>query len=153
MASATLKRMDWRHLWAVSAIEDATFPAPWSFGVFASELGELESDWFVAIEDGQVTGYVGLKQQGGVGHLMNIAVRADRRGRGIGRSLMTQAFDAARLRSLASVTLEVRASNLDAQRFYAKHGFVAVGRRRAYYTDSGEDAVLMTAKTPAGAAL
>lgn len=150
MTMAVLRPMRLDHLEDVCRIERDIFPSPWSFPQFGSELVDPASDWFVALDDDEVVGYVGVKEQDGMGHLMNIAVRADHRLSGAGGRLLAAAFDAARSRGLSAMTLEVRASNVDAQSFYRRHGFVAVGRRRSYYTDNGEDAVLMTVRLASG---
>ena len=77
------------------------------------------------------------------GHVTNIAVREDARGRGIGemaaRALMQLAADT----GIRYMTLEVRRSNLAAQSLYRKLGFVEVGFRRRYYADNNEDALVM----------
>jgi ribosomal-protein-alanine N-acetyltransferase len=141
---STIVEMDLSHISAIHAIEVDTFPTPWSVGMLLVELVKPESDWFVALEDGQVVGYVGVQQIVEVAHLLNLAVHPARRHRGLGHELLGRALDTARSRGLPAITLEVRESNVDAQRLYSSAGFVSVGRRRRYYTDTDEDAVLMT---------
>lgn len=141
--------MSYEHVQAVHAIEKAIFPTPWSLEVFLVELVKPESDWYVALEGDEppgreVVGYVGLSQMADVGHLVNLAVRPANRRAGVGTVLLDRALQAARERGLVEVTLEVRDSNLEARRFYEDMGFAVVGRRRGYYTDTKEDAVLMT---------
>jgi len=148
---ADIVRMDHTHLEPMVAIEADTFPTPWTFGHFIVELSKAESDWFVALEDGRVVGYAGLAQLVGEGHILNIAVRGDRRRLGIGSALMTRIIEAAKERELDMVTLEVRAGNLEAQHLYRKFGLRTVGLRKGYYSDTGEDAVLMTVWLVAGA--
>jgi len=76
-------------------------------------------------------------------HVNNIATRPDSRRKGVGESLMASAIDEARLRGVRFVLLEVRASNNAAQLLYVKLGFHYVGRRRDYYRQPVEDAMLM----------
>jgi ribosomal-protein-alanine N-acetyltransferase len=91
-----------------------------------------------------IIGFAGLWMLAGEAHITNIAVRAKHRRRGIGEDLLIGIIELAVRLEAHLITLEVRASNRDAQKLYAKYGFVRVGRRRGYYTDNREDAVLMT---------
>jgi ribosomal-protein-alanine N-acetyltransferase len=77
-------------------------------------------------------------------HIVAIATHPEYRRRGIGERLLSRALELAREREARAVTLEVRVSNLPAQRLYEKFGFRRVGVRRRYYTDTGEDAIIMT---------
>jgi ribosomal-protein-alanine N-acetyltransferase len=91
-----------------------------------------------------VYGFAGLWLLAGEAHITNIAVREKYRRRGIGELLLISMIELALELGAHLVTLEVRASNTDAQSLYAKYGFVRVGLRRGYYTDNREDGVLMT---------
>lgn len=77
-------------------------------------------------------------------HITTIAVRKAYRRQGIGEQLLISIIEMAALMNAKVVTLEVRVSNIPAQSLYKKYGFQRVGLRRAYYTDNGEDALLMT---------
>ncbi len=98
----------------------------------------------VAVEDGAVAGYAVLSSVLDEGSLDNIAVSPAYRRRGIADALLGDILRQAREQALASVTLEVRASNAPAIALYRKHGFAEVGRRRNYYEKPREDAILMT---------
>jgi ribosomal-protein-alanine N-acetyltransferase len=91
-----------------------------------------------------VIGFAGLWMLAGEAHITNIAVRIKHRRRGIGEALLIGIIELAVKLEAHLITLEVRASNRDAQKLYAKYGFVRVGQRRGYYTDNREDAVLMS---------
>ena len=91
-----------------------------------------------------VAGYVSVWYQGEDAHITEIAVRENHRGRGIGELLLIGALRAAVEYGSKAMTLEVRVSNLIAQRLYEKYGFKSVGIRKAYYSDNREDAVVMT---------
>jgi N6-L-threonylcarbamoyladenine synthase len=133
-----------RDLERVVAIERSTFPAPWTRGMFLDELLQGKSRaWFVADSPWGIVGYAGLMEADGEGHVMNLAVRADARGCGLGSALLARLFGEARRRRLARLTLEVRPSNTPALALYAATGFTEAGRRPGYYSDSGEDAVVM----------
>ncbi len=128
----------------VVAIERATFPTPWTRGMFVDELLQGRSRaWFVADSPWGLLGYAGLMEVDGEGHILNLAVRGDARGRGIGAALLEAVFDEALRRELARLTLEVRPSNVAARAMYAAAGFSEEGRRPGYYADSGEDAIVM----------
>lgn len=95
--------------------------------------------------DGQcLIGFAGLWMMAEEAHVINIAVRGLNRRRGIGELLLIAMIDLALEMKAEIITLEVRASNLAARRLYSKYGFTRVGLRRGYYTDTGEDGVLMS---------
>jgi len=154
----------------VAAIEEAVFPLPWSASSFTYELrsnpyshylvarlrhqptpdrltrfrevlhrltGSQELDWRIA-------GYGGFWLVMDEAHISTLAVRPDLRRRGIGELLLVSLIDWAIELHAAVVTLEVRVSNLAAQALYEKYGLVKVGRRKAYYSDNREDALIMT---------
>ncbi len=77
-------------------------------------------------------------------HITTIAVRKAYQRRGIGERLLIAIIEMAARLNAKVITLEVRISNIPAQTLYEKYGFQRVGLRRAYYTDNGEDALLMT---------
>ncbi|KAA6456929.1 ribosomal-protein-alanine N-acetyltransferase [Acidobacteria bacterium AB60] len=80
--------------------------------------------------------------------LESIAVMQSHQGGGVGRTLLAELQRQLQSRGISEITLEVRASNIAALRFYQAHGFTEIGRRPGYYPDSGEAAVLMTAPIP-----
>ncbi|MBT3363938.1 MAG: ribosomal protein S18-alanine N-acetyltransferase [Chloroflexi bacterium] len=92
-----------------------------------------------------IAGFAGMWFMADEAHLITIAVRKSQQGLGLGQSLLMAVINTA-LRSKASmVTLEVRASNLAAQSLYAKYGFKETGYRKNYYSDTKENALIMTA--------
>ncbi len=91
-----------------------------------------------------VTGFVGMWIMVDEAHIINIAVRADDRGKGLGELLLISSIDLAANLKANVVTLEVRVSNKVAQNLYTKYGFNNVGVRKRYYTDNNEDALIMT---------
>lgn len=92
----------------------------------------------------EVVGYVGTWFMTDEAHIVAIGVRDRHRGKGIGEMLLIAAVELALLRGSRVVTLEVRVSNTVAQGLYAKYGFKVAGRRRRYYSDNNEDALVMT---------
>ena len=89
-------------------------------------------------------GFAGLWMLADEAHITNIAVREKHRRQGIGETLLIAIVELAIELGAHLITLEVRASNSEVQKLYAKYGFVRVGLRRGYYTDNREDAVLMS---------
>jgi tRNA threonylcarbamoyl adenosine modification protein TsaD/ribosomal-protein-alanine acetyltransferase len=128
----------------VTAIERACFPTPWTAGMFLDELVQGDTrHWVVADSPWGLLGYGGLMQADDEGHIMNLAVRPDARGMGLGTALLSWLIGQARERALRRLTLEVRPSNAEAIDLYQRAGFHEVGRRPGYYSDSGEDGVIM----------
>ena len=90
-------------------------------------------------------GYAGLWMVVEEAHICTLAVRPEWRGRGLGELLLASLINRVLERKARVITLEVRVSNIPAQNLYLKYGFALVGRRRSYYSDNREDALLMTA--------
>jgi len=128
----------------VMAIERASFPYPWSARFFLQELQVQCARSILAEISGQIIAYVLFWILPGTIDIHNIAVHTGFRRRGIARLLLEQVISEARSRGLHRVTLEVRQSNLPAQRLYESLGFVRTGIRSGYYSDNGEDALAMT---------
>ncbi len=91
-----------------------------------------------------ILGYGGLWLMYDEAHISTVAVRPEWRGHGLGELLLIAMLDQSLRLNAACVTLEVRVTNTRAQQLYKKYEFEVVGRRRGYYTDNGEDALLMT---------
>ena len=128
----------------VLAIERASFSMPWSRGAFLYELEENRvARCFVVRDATRVVGYICLWEVADEMHVTNIAVHPEARRRGIGRLLLTSILAEARRQRTRIVLLEVRPSNIEARGLYESFGFRVVGRRRGYYYDTGEDALVM----------
>ncbi len=100
------------------------------------------------IEDEAVLGFIVARVLGDEWEIENVAVAAAAQRRGLGSQLVGELLDAARIRSARSVFLEVRQSNQAAQRLYERWGFVPAGRRKSYYSDPPEDALLFRYSFP-----
>ena len=124
-------------------VEQATFAVPWSRASIEAELTNPCARYLVARENGEVIGYAGMWLVIDEGHVTNVAVRADKRGQGLGKELMKQLIQLAADSGMIWMTLEVRRSNKVAQNLYHTFGFVDVGYRKRYYEDNQEDALLM----------
>lgn len=135
---------------AVMTLEPVLFAGdPWPRSVYVYELTKSEYSFFHVIR-GQMPAHPPILAYGGAwllvdtAHIGTIGVHPAWQGRGLGTWLLLHLITQARARDAVEVTLEVRISNVRAQGMYARLGFVKVGRRRHYYRDTGEDALLMT---------
>jgi [ribosomal protein S18]-alanine N-acetyltransferase len=144
----TIRRMAAADLPAVLAIEADAFTMPWSEATYAGLLRRSDADLFLAEAEGEVLGYAALWAVLDQGELGNIAVAPRRRGRGVGTRLLQVVFQRARERGVKELYLEVRVSNTAAQRLYERHGFQVVGRRRGYYAEPPEDALVLLLRLP-----
>jgi ribosomal-protein-alanine N-acetyltransferase len=134
----------------VLEIERASFSMPWSRGAFVYEIEKNRVARCLVMREGErVTGYLCLWEVADEVHITNVAVHPAARRRGIARTLLAHVLEDAARRSLSMVGLEVRPTNVEARALYESFGFRAVGRRRGYYYDTGEDALVMEARLPA----
>ena len=135
--------MQERHVAAVAALERVCFTDPWSEHSIRAELDNPLSLWFVAVEDGEVCGYVGSQTVLGESDMMNLAVAPAYRRQGLGRRLVEALCDALREKGSERLLLEVRRSNEAALALYASLGFTQIGVRPNYYYHPTEDALIL----------
>lgn len=131
------------HVPQVAALEKECFIDPWSQRSVASELDNPLALWLVWEEDGQVLGYVGSQTVLDETDMMNVAVSAQARRRGIAQALVEELVLRLKQRGSRCLTLEVRASNAPAIALYEKLGFWQVGRRPNYYSHPKEDGLIL----------
>ena len=131
------------HVPQVAALEKECFSDPWSQRSVASELENPLALWLVWEEDGQVLGYVGSQTVLDETDMMNVAVSAQARRRGIAQALVEALVIQLKQRGSRCLTLEVRASNAPAICLYEKLGFRQVGRRHNYYSHPKEDGLIL----------
>nr|WP_283244279.1 ribosomal protein S18-alanine N-acetyltransferase [Wansuia hejianensis] len=125
-------------------IEKQTFSTPWSKNAFLIEIRENKlAKYIIAEFDKKIVGYGGIWLILNEGHITNIAVKKDYRGKGIGNKLVEGLIDYCEKKDIENMTLEVRKSNIVAQNLYKKYGFVDFGIRPKYYSDNNEDAIIM----------
>lgn len=135
--------MEEKHIPAVAELERVCFVHPWTEENLREELTNGNSRFLVAEGEG-VLGYAGVQEICGEAYVTNIAVFPGSRRAGIGLALTEAACRGARERNCEFITLEVRESNFPAISMYEKLGFVPTGRRRNFYTEPAEDALLYT---------
>ena len=129
---------------AVTALEEATFSMPWSDATFRGLLRRRDVDALVAVDEADVlAGYAvawGVYDQG---ELANLCVIPEYFGSGLANRLLDEVLARLETRGIRQLFLEVRESNARARRFYERHGFREVGRRRRYYVEPDEDALVL----------
>ena len=144
MSSLSIEPMRPGDLDEVVAIERSSFGMPWSRGAFLYEIEQNRvARCWVLREDESIVAYLCLWEIGDELHITNVAVHPKLRRRGFARRLLGATLEDARTRHLRAVTLEVRPTNDEARTLYESFGFRVVGRRRGYYYDTGEDALIM----------
>lgn len=133
----------------VQEIERRIFSSPWPRNAYFRELNSRSTAYYIVLRRqsgprmGEIIGYAGMWRMYDEAHVTTIGVREDLQGSGYGRVLFSGLVQAAYEMGAKWITLEVRASNEHAMRMYEGFGFKVIGRRRGYYTDNGEDALVM----------
>jgi ribosomal-protein-alanine N-acetyltransferase len=143
-----IRRMRMADLAAVMDIELASYTMPWSEATFRGLLRRRDADLLVAEASGRLVGYAACWFVMDQGELGNVAVTGPWRRRGVGARLIAAVLARTADRGIRELFLEVRPSNPGAQRLYARFGFEVVGRRRHYYVDPPEDAIVMRRLIP-----
>ena len=140
----------------VHRIERASFSVPWPDEAYRSELmANRLASYLVVRADGVdgIIAYGGIWLMVDEAHITTFAVDPAWRRQGVGETLLVALLDLALARHAQEATLEVRLSNLPARRLYEKYGFRPVGLRPRYYSDNGEDALIMTTEPLTGVAM
>ncbi len=143
LAFATMRAND---IDEVSRVENDAYPFPWTRGNFLDSLASGYQAWVARESDRRLAGYFLLMPAVDDMHLLNITVRPDLQGRGIGRQLLDKVCALTREAGIGAVLLEVRPSNLNALSIYRHTGFAQIGVRKNYYPAAGqsrEDAIVM----------
>ncbi len=150
----TIEPMGLADLPAVQSIERASFTTPWPPNAYRSELETNRLAHYVVARAGrEVVGFGGIWIMVDEAHVTTFAVAPEWRRRRVGERLLLALLDLAVARRASEATLEVRLSNLPARRLYEKFGFRPVGLRPRYYSDNGEDALIMTTEPLASSAM
>lgn len=138
----TIRIMTEQDLDGVTGLEQACFPTPYSREMFAKELINPISRYFVALEGETLLGYAGIWKIVDEAEVISIAVSPAHRRQGVGRALMQALAEDCIRSGMKAIRLEVRQGNLPAQTLYTSMGFTPYGIRKKYY-ENREDAVLM----------
>ena len=148
----TICRMTEHDLLEVVEIEESCGLSLWGWDGYRLELERPEAIMLVVrrapphqVEGRSLDGFIAARVTAGELHINNVAVPVWSRRQGIGSALLRAAFERGAGRGARTAVLEVRAGNRTAQSVYERHGFAVAGRRRAYYREPTEDALVMTA--------
>lgn len=128
---------------AVAELELKIFAMPWSREDFFREMRNELAEYVVGELDGQIVAYAGAWVSFNQAEVMHVAVAEELRGQGVGTLLFGELIKIVKARGATSITLEVRPSNTAAIKLYESFGLKSVGRRKGYYLDNGEDALIM----------
>jgi len=128
----------------IATVEQICFPKPWTEETIRHDLMENgKARYYVAVDGGHVVGYMSVWVLDYEGYINNVAVIPGYRRRHIASMLLEVMLDATEAEGTVSHTLEVRKSNKAARRLYEKYDFKETAVRSHYYSDNGEDAVIM----------
>lgn len=146
LSSLQSARMQVGDLPEVLTIENDVYPHPWSRGNFLDSLYSGYEAWTLREPSGMLAGYFLVMLVVDEAHLLNISVRRDLHGHGVGRMQLDQVAALSREKGMTSILLEVRPSNMRALTVYKQYGFEQIGVRKGYYPASDntrEDAIVM----------
>lgn len=145
MEGVVIRDMANTDLPSVLVVAQQSFSTPWKINSFKHEIENKEAILKVALSASELVGYVCIRTLLDVTHIMDIAVLSEYRQQGIGSRLLQDALNTLQHTSpdVRQVTLEVRESNSSAIRLYNKHGFSVKGKRKGYYKNPVEDALIM----------
>ena len=138
-----IRKMTSREIPQVAELEKICFSQPWSEKSVAGELENPLSLWLVAMDGDRLAGYVGSQTAMDETDMMNLAVVPQFRRQGVGEALVNALTASLKEMGSRCLTLEVRDSNEAARALYGKLGFREIGRRRGYYRDPREDALIL----------
>ncbi len=130
-------------------IENSSFPSPWSINAFKEEMKKSISHLWALIRDKKILGYICFWMFDTEIQIINLAVHPENRRQKLGQSMLKRMIEAGSSNGLQSIWLEVRPSNVPAKNLYTKFGFHEAGRRKRYYNDTNEDAIIMMLKLSA----
>lgn len=142
-----IRRMEEMDLDRILEIEKEAFTTPWPRNSFLLEITKNQlARYIVAEVNDLVVAYGGIWLIVDEGHITNIAVDKNHRGMGIGKAILEGLIYLCTKEGINAMTLEVRKSNIVAQKLYEKYDFIEAGIRPNYYADDNEDAIIMWKK-------
>ncbi len=131
---------------AVANIERLSFASPWSEDALMKELGNTLACYYILESNEQLLGYIGTWIIFDEAQITNVAVHPEFQGNGFGRKILSYFFVQMKAKGMNVITLEVRPSNDHAIMLYKSFGFREIGRRKEYYLDNKEDALIFEVK-------
>jgi ribosomal-protein-alanine N-acetyltransferase len=138
-----IRQMDTNDIDRIMEIEKKSFVAPWSKKMFEETIFSPISKGLVIERNDLIIGYTVFYTVDVEAHIMNLAVNPAERKQGYAQLLLDHALNFFKGKDISECYLEVREHNRDAQRLYKRFGFEVIGRRKNYYPETGEDALVM----------
>src|SRR5262245_30614847 len=154
-AEIRIRPMTEHDLLEVVEIEESSGLSRWGWSAYYAELQSVNRSLMLVarlcqpLQNGanfDIAGYIAARFNAGELHINNVAVREVFRGKGLGSALLNHVLEEGKVLGATAAFLEVRYGNIPAQGLYKKCGFELVGRRKNYYSDPPEDALIMSAK-------
>ncbi len=127
----------------VCEIENMIFSKPWSMKSFLDSIHDNKNLYLVAKDGDEIVAYCGLWGIMDEGHITNVAVKENYRGKGIGKKMLNKLLELGKEKGLVAFTLEVRIGNVAAINLYKNLGFIDAGVRKNFYEDPVEDGLIM----------
>jgi ribosomal-protein-alanine N-acetyltransferase len=142
-APGIIRQMDTNDIDRIMEIERKSFVAPWSKTMFEETIFSPISRGLVIEHNNTIVGYIVFYAVYVEAHIMNLAVNPEERKQGYARQMLDQVLKLFRENSIGECYLEVREHNRVAQELYEHFGFEVIGRRKKYYPETNEDALVM----------
>lgn len=144
MDDILFREMTYNDIEEVSVIEKKSFTLPWTIDIYQKELTENSyAHYYVVEKSGKIIGFCGVWIVIDEAQITNIAILPDYRGQNYGVGLFQYIINQVIRNGVKRLSLEVRVSNIIAQKLYRKFGLKPAGIRKNYYTDNNEDAIVM----------
>lgn len=140
----TIRAMELKDIEKVAEIEKSIFSIPWSADSFADASADENNIYLVCSVNGEIAGYCGMWTVFGEGNITNVAVAEKFRGKGYGKALLEELEKRARQKEVNIFFLEVRESNVVAQKLYESMDYKNIGVRRNFYERPPENAIVMS---------
>lgn len=141
----TIRRMNKSDVEEVVKLEELSYGQHhWSKESFYNELTNNLAHYFCAVNsDNKLIGYIGCWHIFEEAHITTLSVHPDFRKNGVAQKLLFTTIEGCYKNKIKYITLEVRESNIPAICLYEKNGFKSIGKRKGYYQDNNEDALIM----------
>ena len=141
-------RLQKEHCEILAELEKLCFSRPWSQKAIEDEVNNPNAFFVTAVDEEKILGYGGMHCTHQECYIDNIAVFGQKRKKGVGTAIVKALVQEAQRRGAEYISLEVRPSNRPAVGLYTKLGFMEEGRRRNFYSDPTEDALILTRRFP-----
>ncbi|MBO6179053.1 MAG: ribosomal protein S18-alanine N-acetyltransferase [Selenomonadaceae bacterium] len=142
MADPIFREIEAKDIDGVYKVEEASFAIPWTREAIEDAAKRNDTIYLAAVLDEKIVGFIGAWIIAGDAEITNVAVLPELRGQKIASKLMAAFIERAKLKGATAMTLEVRPSNIAAIALYKKFGMEEKGRRKKYYQDNKEDALI-----------